>query len=196
MSIKNLIKQLSADPKSLSVIENAKVLSVSKKDSTCKVQLTDGSGLELEDVKLKAVTGSGSELGCLIYPKVKSFVSICMIDDDPSNLRVLDCTEIESVSLTVGPAIKIKLNNTGVIELAFTQLLLGGSGFGGLPKIGPLVKQINTIEDKVNDLVEKFKSHTHTGVQAGGGSTAAPVVTLAKLEKTKQDDLENKNVSH
>lgn len=186
--IKDLIKQMGKRPGKLSTIENARVLSVKKSDSTCKVVLLDAD-LELE-VKLKSITAGADDLGFIAYPKKGSIVSIAMIDNDPNDYRLLDCTEIDSAVLKVG-AIKLKLNNTGIVELSFVQLILGAGGFGGLPKIAPLVKNMNALEQKVNDIASALASHKH----GAAGTPPAPPITIAALDKTKKDDLENKDIT-
>lgn len=189
-NLKDVIRALGKKAGSLSMIENAKVISVDKSENTCMVTLLD-TELELE-VKIKSITGAADDLGFVIYPKKGSIVSICMIDDDSDNLRLLDCTEIESATLKVGSAIKLKLNSTGIVELSFTQLILGAGGFGGLPKIGPLVKAINGIEQKVNDAIDVVKTHVH----GSAGTPPTPTPTIKALDKTNQKDLENTDVKH
>lgn len=75
-------------------------------------------------------------------------------------------------------------------------ILLGGE-FGGLVKVIEAVDRWNKIEDKVNDLIQKFNTHTHTGVQAGGGVTGTtPTTVNGTLVKTKRKDVENEKILH
>jgi GpV Apex motif len=68
----------------------------------------------------------------------------------------------------------------------------------GLVNIKPLVQKINNLENLLNDLITKYNSHTHTGVQTGGG-TSGPTAALETNNispLTQQSDLEDTLVTH
>jgi hypothetical protein len=69
--------------------------------------------------------------------------------------------------------------NDGVTEI-------NGSEFEGLVKI-------NEITSKLNDLVSDYNSHTHSGVQTGGGISGTPSLPTNSFSKS---DYENTNVLH
>lgn len=65
---------------------------------TCTVRLLD-SDLELDEVRLKATPGDGSEKGIRIYPKVGSTALVGVVNNDTTDLVLLQCDELQSVVL-------------------------------------------------------------------------------------------------
>lgn len=78
------------------------------------------------------------------------------------------------------------------------RIILRGGQFDGLVKVADLVTKLNNLENKVNDLVSKFNTHTHILTLSAGTGTAAPTTTLVTgtLTPTQQTDLENTNITH
>jgi hypothetical protein len=69
----------------------------------------------------------------------------------------------------------------------------GGYNFG-MVLVAELVTKLNNLENKVNALVTYSASHTHTGVQTGGGTsgTTATPVTGSLTPTTKEDIMSDK----
>lgn len=109
--------------------------------------------------------------GILLTPKVGSFVVVTPI------------TDFEFVVVMFSAIDEIKF--------------LDGS-YGGLIKIQDLVSKVNTIEDKVNDIIDALKTHTHPGVTSGPSSTApsADFVAITDLTNTSVSDIENTKIKH
>lgn len=151
------------------IIEPATVKSVDVDNLTCVVELADET--EVSDVRLKAAI-DGVNDGIVQIPVVDSTVLIAAIGNKVSVRAVIMFSEVAEV------------------------LFYGGEN-GGLIKIGALVTKLNNLENKVNDIVDKFNSHTHAGVQTGGGTSAATATPVTgTLTPTQQEDLENVKVKH
>jgi hypothetical protein len=74
------------------------------------------------------------------------------------------------------------------------SLTMNGSEFGGLVKVIELTKKINTLENKVNDLITKFNTHTH--VAAGSPTSISNLVVSGTLTPTQQNEIENIVIKH
>lgn len=118
---------------------------------------------------------------------------------------------IEDVRLQAGEAVSgfvcIPKKDSAVLimELArfeyaiilFSELesikFLDGS-YGGLVKVVDLVSRLNAIEDKVNNIISTYNSHTHTET----GATTAPTSSTVSgsLESTQVSHIENPLVKH
>lgn len=103
---------------------------------------------------------------------------------------------------TVGSNVIVQPINTATGYLSmFSQVdsiqLLDGS-FGGLIKISDLVGQLNSIENKVNDVISALKTHTHTGVSTGGGTSgpSTAFTSITDLSGTTVEDIENDKITH
>lgn len=81
-------------------------------------------------------------------------------------------------------------------ELDSIQLLDGT--YGGLVKVQDLVNKINAVEDKVNDILDKLKTHVHGGVTTGPGTTGTTPAfsTVSGLTNTSVPDIENPKITH
>ena len=146
----------------------------------CKVSEVSGEVAELAplngdaslfDVKLIAGT---SATPLLITPVVGSTVIATFLSKDTAFVSLY--SEIESVQLM-------------------------GDQFGGLIKIEELVKKINGLENKLNDLISKFNTHIHittATVLIGPPGVITPPTTpetpIAPV--TSKSDLENENIKH
>lgn len=148
-------------------IFEAEVVSVDKGGNTCVVKKM-GSEVEFEDIRLISDT-ENTDSNTVFYPQVGSMVSIAF-----------DTTTLSGFVAIAGQTEEIVLN--------------GGEN-GGLVIIDALIKKLNAIEQKLNDFINDYKSHNHLHPQGPTTAFVKPS-TLASLNKTKQDDLENKKVKH
>lgn len=148
-------------------IKLAKVKAVDLPNKQCTVALAEDENIVLEKVMLSVFTeGEAAEV---VEPKADSFVLICNVDG-VSNWAVLKYSEAETITL------------------------MGGL-LGGLVKVESLVTRLNAIEDKLNEVLNAVKSHTHSPVPANG--TAPPSTELAGLTtivKTQKTDIENDKI--
>jgi hypothetical protein len=76
------------------------------------------------------------------------------------------------------------------------QFDIMGGEFGGLVKVVELTQKLNNLENKVNDIITTFGTHTHnvTAVGSPTAQTATPIV--GSLIISQQQDIENVNVKH
>lgn len=151
--------------------------SVDLQEYTCSVLLTDTDegGAPMPGVMLSAVTENAN--GLIIVPADGSNVVIASIDA-PGEYTIIKASDLVTVLLT------------GDIQVVFH----GGEN-GGIPLSPNLVQRLNRLENIVNELISKYNSHTHTGVQTGGGTsgpTLAQETNTATL--TQQGDIENTKI--
>ena len=67
----------------------------------------------------------------------------------------------------------------------------------GMVKVSELVDKLNTVENKVNELLTTFNTHVHPGVTIGAGITAVIATPIAgTLTPTQINDLENDKIKH
>lgn len=152
----------------LSYSQLCTVVSVDESEMTCEVTPID-EGANFKDVRLMA-DNSNTSSGIYFKPVVGSVVMISPQDDVTYFVSMF--SEVE-------------------------EIWLHGSQYNGLVKVAELVDKLNNLENKVNDIISKFNSHTHTGVTTGGGAsgTTATVVS-GTLTPTNQSEIENETVKH
>ncbi len=116
--------------------------------------------------------------GLIIAPKVGSNIIIGFSAKvDPF---VMMFSEIENIYLDVE-----------------SDIIINGGNNGGVVKVQDLVNKLNNIENKVNSLVSFTQTHTHSGVQTGGGTSGVPVVPVTgSLTNTTVNDLANTKLKH
>lgn len=134
------------------------------------------------------------EDGVLILPKVDSTVKVLF-----SNMNaptVIQYSAIDKLFVVSGDSSFLVYKNG--VELY-------GSNYGGVPIVkdpdnsnAGLLKKINQLENKLNDLISKFNLHTHiltltsgTGTAAFPANTATPIAPI-----TTEDDISNPKVKH
>lgn len=66
-----------------------------------------------------------------------------------------------------------------------------GDEYGGLIKIEELVKKINTIEDKLKDIILKFNTHSHAD-----NNIISSIQIINDIINTDKKDLENTSITH
>lgn len=121
---------------------------------------------DIEDVRLQAAANTS---GMLITPSDKSVVVVQMINDVEG--VVIMFSDIESIKFFDGD-------------------------LGAFVDIGLLVDKLNNLENKVNDIVNKFATHVHTGVTTGVGSSGTtPTPVAGTLVLTTVDDIDNPKIT-
>jgi len=74
-----------------------------------------------------------------------------------------------------------------------SELWLRGNQFEGLVKVSDLVTKLNNLENKVNDLLAAYNTHTHP---SSGTPPAPAFIVPGTLTPTTQNDIENPLVKH
>jgi len=170
------------------------VLSVDKNSLTCVVQLVSNDA-ELDDVKLKPVINDGdtTKMGLVFFPALQSFVTVGQVDDDNTDIVVIDCTEIESITLDTSTALKLLISMDGKLSLNAVQMTFNNGKNGGIPLLNPLTAAILKLQQQQNSLSAAFKAHIHPVAGASTGPTVtpspAPITPLIK-----PTDIENKSI--
>ncbi|KAA2242798.1 hypothetical protein F0L74_09730 [Chitinophaga agrisoli] len=83
------------------------------------------------------------------------------------------------------------------IDVTEGLIKLNNGDFGGLVKVEDLVTKLNNLETLVNDFIQKYNTHVHTGVQTGAGTSAVTTaVETGSLTPTIRAELENTTVTH
>lgn len=145
---------------------DAEVLSVDEDNRTCECQSISG---QASNVIPDVRLMASVDDGILILPAIGSNVTIIL-------------------STFTDPYV------TGYS--AIDKIILRGGDLGGLVKVVELTDKLNKIENLLNDFISKYNSHTHAGVQTGGGMSA---VTLAledqTLTLTEKEEIENEKIT-
>lgn len=103
------------------------------------------------------------------------------------NLIILDETSGELTIFTEG---NITIKSNKVIQFQ------NGSN-EGLIKINELTNKLNQTISELEALRSSFNTHTHSGVQSGGGTSAIPLQQITKaFSKYDKNDYEDKNCIH
>jgi len=193
-TIKEAVKGMVKEPGYSADLDRGTVLSVNKTDCTCVVQLVSNDA-ELPDVKLKTIINDGdiSQLGFVLYPAVGSFVTVGRIDDDNTDLILVDITIIESIGLDTSTALKLLIDASGNFNLNANLMTFNNGKNGGIPLLNPLTAILLKQQQTINNLITAFQSHTHPVAGASTGPTITPApATITPLVKTS--DIENKSI--
>lgn len=75
------------------------------------------------------------------------------------------------------------------------QFDIMGGEFGGLVKVVELTQKLNNLENKVNEIIATFGTHTHN-VTAVGAPTGITTPIEGNLTISQREDIENVNVKH
>ena len=76
------------------------------------------------------------------------------------------------------------------------QFDIMGGEFGGLVKVIELTQKLNNLENKVNDLIAKFGTHTHGVIATGSPTSPTTTPVVGSLTITQRLEIENINVKH
>ena len=118
-----------------------------------------------KNVSLQSTIANGSNDGIYIIPSDGSYVAIGR-KNSGINFFIVSFTSVETVALK-------------------------GDKFGGLVKIEYLLDRLNKIEGKLNSLISRYNSHSHS---ANGLATISTVV--GNSGTTNRGDLENIKITH
>jgi hypothetical protein len=153
----------------------AQVLSVNIDTRTCDVTAVGGTAVtDIPGVQLMADV----EDGLLIVPVIGSTV-------------IVSYTKRNTPFVSMFSAVQ------SVILATMSGVQFEDGSFGGMVKVEELIVKLNNLENLVNDLVDKFNTHTHSGVTTGSGVSAIPVIPEPNtLTLSKREDIENELIKH
>lgn len=164
-------------------IFTAEVLSVEDATRSCTVLSISGEEeTEYTGVLLMADVNDGQ----YIVPAIGSTVLVG--NNKNQQPFVVMFSEIQSIVwITGGSKITVK---DGLIQF-------NDGSYGGMVEVANLTTKLNNLEKLVNDFITKYNTHTHTGVQTGGGTSAVTTAPeTGSLTPTQQSDIENTKVTH
>jgi hypothetical protein len=176
-------------------MDRGTIISVDKNAVTCVVQLVSNDAV-LQNVLLKPIISEGdvTQLGLILFPAIGSFVTVAKVDDDNTDIVVVDITIIESISLDTNTALKLLITVDGKLSLNAVQTTFNNGQNGGIPLLMPLIIIINRLQQNYNDLALAFTSHIHPVAGAATGPTATPApAQITPL--TQPADIANKIIS-
>jgi hypothetical protein len=149
--------------------------------NTCTCIIDDQ--LPLTGVQLQAAICDG----WLLVPAIGSTVVIFKsIQNDPF---IGLYSDIESAYLQAG--------NGSIEILSDGSITLNDGSLGGIIKGVNLVQKLNNLENKVNQIISNFNTHTHSGVTTGPG-TSGPGLTpiTGTLTPTTVAQITNDKITH
>lgn len=179
----------------------AEVTSVNEAERTCSVQVLTGIGqTEIENVQLMASIDDG----LLLVPTIGSTIIVSYSAYNQPFVSLF--SELSKILLVAGENnASIQMDASGVvIEIAETKLLISDGltrfnegNLGGLVKVIELTNKLNALENKVNDIISKFNSHTHILTLSTGTGTAAATANPVSgtLTPTNRGDIENTKIT-
>jgi len=91
-----------------------------------------------------------------------------------------------------------KIELTDIVIVSGNEIHLGGKANNGTIKIDPLVSQLNSVENIVNQLITKFNTHTHVTACGAGAGNATPTTSVQTqtATPTQKSQIENPKVKH
>ena len=139
------------------------VLSIDEDRATCQIQLVTNNEI-LNNVKIKPIVcdGDQSEMGIILYPAVNSFVLVGKINEENTDLAILSCTKVDSIAFEMQNNLSLQVSNDGTAKFNTGNLILNNGDQDGIPLVKPLTNVIADLQNKVNQLITAFTTHTHT----------------------------------
>jgi hypothetical protein len=143
--------------------------------NVCNVDAVSGNtSTPLTNVQFQAAVGDGIDA----EPSIGSQVYVLL--SKYNNPVIVSYSDIENLYIA-----------------AATLIQFNDGSFGGLVKVIELTQKLNNLENKVNDVISKFNTHVHSGVQTGGGTSAVPTsIVSGNLTPTNRNDIENTVITH
>lgn len=155
-------------------VKVGKATDINKETFTFTFQPIDESST-VEDVRMKTIADSGDETFTLV-PKEGSFVVV------------------DFHSYTTAQCIAVQQSDEVLINSV--QTIFNNGENGGIVKIQELTDKLNALVDEFNSFVQIFNSHTHAGVQTGGGITAPSTQQAQDATDFNKSDYENETITH
>lgn len=159
------------------------VESVDIDDRTCECTAIGGEAVtDVPGVQLMAEVDDG----ILYVPGIGSTVIVMYSKRNVPYIALY--SEISAIHYVVGDT---------TIDVTNGLIKLNDGTFQGLVKVVELTTKLNALENKVNDLIDKFNTHVHGGVTIGSSSSAVTLTPVTgTLTPTEQSEIENTKVTH
>jgi hypothetical protein len=77
-----------------------------------------------------------------------------------------------------------------------TQFDIMGGEFGGLVKVAELTEKLNKLENKVNEIITTFGTHTHTVIMLGAPTSTTQTPIVGNLTVSQRAEIENTKIKH
>jgi hypothetical protein len=179
----------------------ATVTSVDEAERTCNVSVLSGTGqTTIENVQLMASIDDG----ILLVPAIDSTIIVSYSSYNQPFVSLF--SELSKILLVAGENnASIQMDTDGLLlEIANTKLFISDGltkfnegNLGGLVKVIELTTKLNNLENKVNQLLTAFNSHTHILTLSTGTGTAAPTSSQVSgtLTPTQRADIENTEIT-
>lgn len=148
------------------VLFQAKVMGV--QDDCCTVNI---GGLQLSDVRLKAIVDGNTDSSLLVVPVAGSVVLVGSLTGDYKDLTVLSIDR-------------------------FDKIVLGGTANGGMVKAPDLVKRLNEIEKALTALVNDYKVHVHPVTALGSPTGPIAATSVKDAGQTDVNGIVNVKIVH
>jgi len=150
----------------------------------------------IEKVLLKAIaTSTGGSM--VIIPVEGSFVVVGFMSSVTG--VCIHVEEAGSISMT-GESVDITATDIDIdsddIRINAIQTIFNSGTFGGLIKIVDLTAKLNELRDTVNDFIQNFRTHVHTGVTTGAGSSGTTITNPTDAVVFNKDDYEDTDITH
>ncbi len=166
------------------------VTAVDEAAATCTVKLTVDGDAETSGVMINGIAGSIK--GLLIVPAENSIVWVAEIDG-PGKWGVVKYSTVTKIA--------IQMADTPELVVEAGKVVMNGGAHGGLVKAQETAERIKRLEDKVNDLIDKFQSWAPIANDGGASlrlhlTTTPPIWTVPITPLTTADYLKNDDVKH
>jgi hypothetical protein len=148
--------------------------------NTCTCIISDQ--MPLSGVQLQAAVCDG----WLLVPSIGSTVVIMYSTRNDPFIALY--SDIDRAYLQVG--------NSSIELLKDGSITLNDGSDGGLVKGSPLVQKLNNLENKVNDLITTFNSHTHGVVAVGSPTSVTTTPISGSLTPTTTSDIESQKITY
>lgn len=179
----------------------ANVTSVDEAARTCNVDVLSGLGQTvIENVQLMASVDDG----ILLVPAIDSTIIVSYSTYNQPFVSLF--SELSKVVLVAGQNnASIQIDQNGVLlDIADTKMMISNGlikfnegDLGGLVKVIELTEKLNALENKVNQIISAFNSHTHILTLSTGTGSAAPTASPVSgtLTPTQRADIENEKIT-
>jgi hypothetical protein len=172
-SIGELLKEIVHDPSVEVYSIVCSVVSVDESMRTIDAKPINGDA-EIFDVRLQSSINSA--VGVVLIPKVNSFVVVTFLNKLTGYVAL--CTEIDKILIDT------------------PEITINGGKNGGLMNIEDVVKKLNSLEQKVNDLITACSSVVVTLAPSGAFPLASFFTSVTPLTPTQKADIEDPAIKH
>lgn len=172
-SIRELLRDITKNPSDEIYSIVGEVINVDETKRTIDVKPANGDG-EIYDVRLQS--SIDQKVGFVQIPKLNSFVVVTFINNLTGYVAL--CTEVDKILVDC------------------PEVIFNGGEKGGLINIEDLIGKINSLEQKVNDLISACSSVVVTLAPTGTFPLASFFTSVTPLTPTQKSDIEDEKIKH